>query len=331
MKDRLRRAVEARTDELVALTADSIRFPTVNPPGEAYRPCAEYLGERLRSGFAVELHPRRRHAGRQRPLSAHQCRRAASTGGRPAPACISIRISTWSRPATAGPSIPFAGVVNDGKVYGRGACDMKGGLGRLDHRRRSLHGGVSATFPAPSRFPARSTRSPAASAASPTWRELGYFSQAAGRSRHHPRAAEQGPHLPWPSRRLVGRDRDQGRDRAWLDAVPRRQCACATWARCCRPSRTNCSRRSTASMTRMPVVPEGASRSTMNINSIHGGQTEDFRPGLPSPNVPDSCRLTIDRRFLLEEDIADGQGRGDGDSRPAEARAARNSTTRSAT
>ena len=57
--------------------------------------------------------------------------------------------------------------------------------------------------------------------------------------------------------------------------------------------------------TRMPVVPEGARRSTMNINSIHGGQTEDFRPGLPSPNVPDSCRLTIDRRFLLEEDIAE--------------------------
>ena len=57
--------------------------------------------------------------------------------------------------------------------------------------------------------------------------------------------------------------------------------------------------------TRMPVVPEGARRSTLNINSIHGGQTDDFRPGLPSPNVPDSCRLTIDRRFLLEEDIGE--------------------------
>ncbi|TIQ58931.1 MAG: succinyl-diaminopimelate desuccinylase, partial [Mesorhizobium sp.] len=30
-------------------------------------------------------------------------------------------------------------------------------------------------------------------------------------------------------------------------------------------------------VTRMPVVPDGAKRSTMNINSIHGGQTEDFR------------------------------------------------------
>jgi succinyl-diaminopimelate desuccinylase len=60
-----------------------------------------------------------------------------------------------------------------------------------------------------------------------------------------------------------------------------------------------------AKRTVMPVVPEGARRSTMNINSIHGGQTDDFRPGLPSPNVPDRCRLTIDRRFLLEEKIGD--------------------------
>jgi succinyl-diaminopimelate desuccinylase len=56
--------------------------------------------------------------------------------------------------------------------------------------------------------------------------------------------------------------------------------------------------------TRMPVVPEGARRSTLNINAIHGGQTDDFS-GLPSPNVPDSCRMVIDRRFLLEETLAE--------------------------
>ena len=56
--------------------------------------------------------------------------------------------------------------------------------------------------------------------------------------------------------------------------------------------------------TRMPVVPEGARRSTMNINAIHGGQTDDYS-GLPSPNVPDSCRMVIDRRFLLEETLSE--------------------------
>jgi succinyl-diaminopimelate desuccinylase len=52
----------------------------------------------------------------------------------------------------------------------------------------------------------------------------------------------------------------------------------------------------------MPVVPEGARRSTLNLQSIHGGEDESFS-GMPSPLVPDSCRLTMDRRFLIEEDI----------------------------
>ncbi|TIU33375.1 MAG: succinyl-diaminopimelate desuccinylase, partial [Mesorhizobium sp.] len=43
MNELLLRAVDDRVDDLVALTADLIRFPTVNPPGEAYRPCAKIL------------------------------------------------------------------------------------------------------------------------------------------------------------------------------------------------------------------------------------------------------------------------------------------------
>ena len=57
--------------------------------------------------------------------------------------------------------------------------------------------------------------------------------------------------------------------------------------------------------TTMPVVPDGAKESTLNINSIHGGeaeQEEDYT-GLPSPNVPDRCRIVIDRRFLIEEKL----------------------------
>ena len=57
-----------------------------------------------------------------------------------------------------------------------------------------------------------------------------------------------------------------------------------------------------AKRTHMPVVPEGAKQSTLNINSIHGGESEEFE-GLPAPLVPDSCRMIIDRRFLIEEDI----------------------------
>ncbi|MCB2130536.1 MAG: M20/M25/M40 family metallo-hydrolase, partial [Rhodobacteraceae bacterium] len=56
--------------------------------------------------------------------------------------------------------------------------------------------------------------------------------------------------------------------------------------------------------------PEGAKQSTLNINSIHGGAAEqdaDYT-GLPTPCVPDRCRITIDRRFLIEEDLAEVKG-----------------------
>ena len=53
--DKMLEFIEARRDELVELTRELIRFPTINPPGEAYRPCAEYIGQRLKSrGFQVE-------------------------------------------------------------------------------------------------------------------------------------------------------------------------------------------------------------------------------------------------------------------------------------
>jgi succinyl-diaminopimelate desuccinylase len=56
--------------------------------------------------------------------------------------------------------------------------------------------------------------------------------------------------------------------------------------------------------TRMPCVPEGARAATLNLNSIHGGLAESDGDGLPAPVVADSCRLVLDRRWLVEEDRA---------------------------
>ena len=59
--------------------------------------------------------------------------------------------------------------------------------------------------------------------------------------------------------------------------------------------------------TEMPVVPDGARQSTLNINSIHGGLDEPEKgyTGLPSALVPDRCRMVLDRRFLMEESLED--------------------------
>jgi succinyl-diaminopimelate desuccinylase len=53
--ENLLKIIEARREEMIELAQSLIRFPTINPPGEAYQPCAEFIGGRLRArGFAVE-------------------------------------------------------------------------------------------------------------------------------------------------------------------------------------------------------------------------------------------------------------------------------------
>jgi succinyl-diaminopimelate desuccinylase len=61
-----------------------------------------------------------------------------------------------------------------------------------------------------------------------------------------------------------------------------------------------------ARRTDMLVVPSGARHSTLNINSIHGGLAETA--GYPAPLVPDSCRMVIDRRLLIEESMGSVKG-----------------------
>ena len=47
--------IEKSEAGLVRLCQELIRFPTVNPPGNDYQPCVEYVGNRLKnSGFSVE-------------------------------------------------------------------------------------------------------------------------------------------------------------------------------------------------------------------------------------------------------------------------------------
>ena len=53
--DRVLARIERETDELVELAAGLMRIPTVNPPGELYRECAEWIGARLEEyGFEDE-------------------------------------------------------------------------------------------------------------------------------------------------------------------------------------------------------------------------------------------------------------------------------------
>src|SRR4051812_5278743 len=53
--DRILAEVDRAEDEMVRFTADLVRIPTVNPPGEEYGACAHFLGDYLRRrNFSVE-------------------------------------------------------------------------------------------------------------------------------------------------------------------------------------------------------------------------------------------------------------------------------------
>jgi succinyl-diaminopimelate desuccinylase len=303
MHDRLLQAIEARTDELVALTAELIRFPTVNPPGEAYRPCAEYLGERLRRlGFGVEF-----IRGEGAPGDSDRYPRinvVARFDGRVPGPCVHFNSHIDVVEAGDGWSVdPFAGIVRDGRVYGRGACDMKGGL--------------AASVIAVEAFMATYPDFPGAIEISGTVDEesggfggvahlakLGYFSKPKvdhviiPEPLNKDRICLGHRGVWWAEIETRGEIAHGSMPFLGDNAVRHMGAVLAAFEEELFPALDR-------KRTEMPVVPPGARRSTMNINSIHGGQTEDFRPGLPSPNVPDWCRLTIDRRFLLEEKIED--------------------------
>ncbi|MBX3580865.1 MAG: acetylornithine deacetylase/succinyl-diaminopimelate desuccinylase family protein [Rhizobiaceae bacterium] len=302
MDDRLAKAIEDRAGEIASLTCDLIRFPTVNPPGDAYRPCAEYVARRLESsGFAVELiraegtpgdsdrYPRINVVGRLNGASPGQTVHFNSH--------IDV-----VEPGHGWTIDPFAGLIADGRVYGRGACDMKGGL--------------AASIVAVEAFIEVYPDFPGAIEISGTVdEESGGFGGVAYLARKGYFSAPKVDHVIIPE--PLNKDRIcLGHRGVWWAEIETKgeiahgsmpflgDCAVRHMGAVVRAFEDELFPALDRKQTRMPVVPEGARRSTLNINAIHGGQTDDFT-GLPSPNVPDSCRMVIDRRFLLEESLAE--------------------------
>jgi succinyl-diaminopimelate desuccinylase len=132
-QDAILRAVEALEDEAVAFLQGLIRIPTVNPPGRHYPVCAQYIGEHLRAlGYEVEY----------MDLTTQEIAELAPYGeGLPRTNVIGRLSGPQASPVMhfnghmdvvpVGPgwsTDPFGGELRNGRVYGRGASDMKGGI-----------------------------------------------------------------------------------------------------------------------------------------------------------------------------------------------------------
>jgi succinyl-diaminopimelate desuccinylase len=102
------------------LTRELLAFPTVNPPGQEDT-CARHVGKLLETaGFAVttsEFAPQRTSL-------------VARIGGSSdrAPLCFTGHLDVVPLGARPWRCDPFAGELDDGRLYGRGTSDMKSGL-----------------------------------------------------------------------------------------------------------------------------------------------------------------------------------------------------------
>lgn len=298
-RESLFRRIAERRDDLVALTRDLIRIPTVNPPGDVYTDCAEFLGRRLAGrGFAVE-YVRADGAPGDSDRYPRTNVIARIEGREPGP-CVHFNGHIDVVPAGQGWTVdPFEGVVKDGRVYGRGACDMKGGIAASIIAVEAI---LEAGIPFPGALEISGTVDEESGGYGGVGHlaTLGYFSR--------PRV----DHVIIPEPLNVDRVCIGHRGVWWAEIETKGRvahgsmpflgnCAVRHMGAVLHRIETELIPRLAAKRTAMPVVPEGARQSTLNINAIHGGQPEDHG-GLPSPMVPDRCRMVIDRRYLIEED-----------------------------
>jgi len=303
--DPLLSEIATRRDDLILLTQNLIRIPTLNPPGENYRDICEFLNKRLtKHGFNTEMvraydtpgdsdkYPRWNLVARREGTGSGECVHFNSHID-----VVEVG-SGWTQD-------PFGGALVDGKIYGRGACDMKGGLAASIIAVESfIH--TNPDFQGAIEISATGDEESGGYGGVAYLAEKGFFD---------PKRVQ---HVVIPE--PLNKDRVcLGHRGGWWAEIETfgeiahgsmpflGDCAVRHMGAVIDKFETQLYPAMAARRTDMPVVPDGARSSTMNINSIHGGQAEqaDDFTGLPAHCVPDSCRIVIDRRFLVEETLDD--------------------------
>jgi succinyl-diaminopimelate desuccinylase len=121
MKERLLSSIDG--SRLIGLVQELVRIPSVNPPGDE-KPATNYLLNLL-SGWGFNT----RRIDEPDPARPQLLATLPGSGDRP-PFILNGHVdvvppgdpSKWM-------DDPFSGSIRDGRMYGRGSCDMKGGLG----------------------------------------------------------------------------------------------------------------------------------------------------------------------------------------------------------
>ena len=302
-KTNLIKSIRNESQNIEELTAELIRIPTENPPGNNYREICEFLNKRLKkSGFSTKLLRAKGTLGDSDKYPRWNLIARHDSGNKGD--CIHFNSHTDVVKAGHGWTFdPFGGKSHQGRVYGRGACDMKGGL--------------AASIVAAETFVKLYPQHKGALEISATTdEESGGFSGVAFLAKNGYFNREKVDHVIIPE--PLNKDRIcLGHRGVWWaeietkgkiahgsmpflgdSAIRHMSALLAEMEETLFPSLMN-------RVSVMPVVPKEAKYASLNINSIHGGETEPSEgyTGLPSACVPDRCRIIIDRRFLIEESL----------------------------
>lgn len=304
VRDQIFELIASRRDEMASLTADLVRIPTINPPGDVYDDCARFLGTRLAArGFKVEyLRAEGALGDSDRYPRTNVIARIEGTAPGP---CVHFNSHIDVVRAGEGWTVdPFGGEIRDGRVYGRGTCDMKGGLAAsVIAVEALLDSGV--TFLGAIEISGTVDEESGGYGGVAWLAERGYFSKprvdhviipeplykdavCLGHRGVWWAEVEVKGHIAHGSMPFLGVSAIRGMG-AFIEKVERELYPRLAQRR-----------------TAMPVIPDAARQSTLNFNSLHGGLPEQkYAEGFPSALVADRCRIILDRRYLIEEDEAE--------------------------
>lgn len=295
--------VDSMAGEMVQFLQELVAIPTVNPPGENYAACAEWLGGRLAQfGYEVKYVPaegRAEHTARNPRVNV--IGRLRETHARP---LLHFNGHFDVVPVGNGWSVdPFAGSVRDGKIFGRGVTDQKAGIAAsifaVEAIRRAgarLHGSVE---------------------------QSGTVDEESGGFAGMAYLAEQGyvrndrtdfvilteplnvdrvclghRGVYWFEVATLGRTAHGSMPFLGVSAISKMSDFLAVIEQELKPALS-------LRVTAMPVEPPEARCASINANSIAGGQSGsgEHNGGLQTPCVADRCEAVFDRRFLIEEPI----------------------------
>lgn len=295
--------VDALADEMITFLQEIVRIPTINPPGENYADCAQLIGTKLQE-FGYDIcyvkaeglpectpqHPRVNVIGR---LPGTQAKPTLHFNGH-----LDVV------PVGAGWTVdPFAAVIQDGRLYGRGVTDQKAGIAA------SIFA-VEAIQRAGVKLAGTVEQSATVDEESGGFAGVAYLAEKGYFKRENIDYVIITEPLDY-DRICLGH-----RGVYWFEVITHGRIAHGSMpflgasaidqmarfiARIERELKPQLSQRRTS----MPVEPEGARAATINVNALAGGQPID---ALQTPCVADLCRAIFDRRFLLEESFAEVRG-----------------------